>query len=106
MSHDETVGENEKGDKSVLPPSLVFEPPTEEGQQGQEGGRMPKTSLPARMSDLYQVPEQVLHIITLPPNLLPRATLRTPRRWCRFLISSSRELPRWPAVGGHQGGDH
>ena len=48
----------------MLPPSLVFEPPTEEGQQGQEGTRLPKTSLPARMSDLYQVLEQLLHGIT------------------------------------------
>ena len=55
-----TRGENERGeaDKKVLPPSLVFEPPTEEGQQQQQGAaRLPKTSLPARMSDLYQVLE-------------------------------------------------
>ena len=54
------AGENGTGeDKKALPPSLVFEPPPEEGQQQhQEGSRMPKTSLPARMSDLYQVIEQ------------------------------------------------
>ena len=43
---------------------------------------------------------------SLNPQILARATRRTPRRWWRCLISSSRELPRWPAVGGHQGGDH
>ena len=63
------VGENERGEadkKRVLPPSLVFEPPPEEGgqHQQQEGARVPKTSLPARMSDLYQVAEQLLHGIT------------------------------------------
>ena len=55
------AGENGTGaDKKALPPSLVFEPPPEEGQQ-QEASRMPKTSLPARMSDLYQVVHCLYH---------------------------------------------
>ena len=67
------VGENERGEvdkKRVSPPSLVFEPPPEEEdrhhhQQEEEGVRVPKTSLPARMSDLYQVAlKQLLHGIT------------------------------------------
>ena len=59
------VGDNETGkaDERTLPPSLVFEPPPEQGQQ-QEGGRVPKISLPARMTDLYQVAEQLQHRIT------------------------------------------
>ena len=73
------AGENGTGeDKKALPPSLVFEPPPEEAgqQQHQEGSRMPKTSLPARMSDLYQVVEQVSK-----NHVIPRATPKTPRRW-------------------------
>ena len=63
--HVEMAGENETGEevKKALPPSLVFEPPPEEGQH-QEASRMPKTSLPARMSDLYQVDEQLQHRMT------------------------------------------
>ena len=65
------VGENERGevDKGVSPPSLVFEPPPEEGgqHQQQEGARVPKTSLPARMSDLYQV---ALSMELLNPQIL------------------------------------
>ena len=62
----EMAGENETGEgKKALPPSLVFEPPPVEGQQQQqEASRMPKTSLPARMSDLYQVDEQLQHRMT------------------------------------------
>ena len=57
------AGEGETGEgKKALPPSLVFEPPAEEeGQQQQEAARMPKMSLPARMSDLYQVADQLQH---------------------------------------------
>ena len=61
--HVEMAGENETGEsKKALPPSLVIEPPPVE--QGQEAARMPKTSLPARMTDLYQVAEQLQHRIT------------------------------------------
>ena len=64
--HVEMAGEGETGEgKKALPPSLVFEPPAEEeGQQQQEAARMPKMSLPARMSDLYQVADQLQHRIT------------------------------------------
>ena len=81
------VGENERGevDKGVSPPSLVFEPPPEEGgqHQQQEGARVPKTSLPARMSDLYQVVELFFCIESLKSQIRPllRATQRTQRRW-------------------------
>ena len=63
--HIEMVGEKETGEsgKRALPPSLVFEPPPEEGRQ-EEAGRLPKTSLPARMSDLYQVTGQLQQRIT------------------------------------------
>jgi len=80
--------ENETGEgKKALPPSLVFEPPPVEGQQQQqEASRMPKTSLPARMSDLYQsYPEDTEEMVTVPDIVFTRASSlasggRTPRR--------------------------
>ena len=63
--HVEIAGEDETGEgKKALTPSLVFEPPPEEEGQQQEAARMPKMSLPARMSDLYQVADQLQHRIT------------------------------------------
>ena len=49
---------------------MVFEPPVEEGQQKEEA-RVPKMSLPARMSDLYQVTRNIhnmYYIYNFDPN--------------------------------------
>jgi len=88
FSHGEN--EREEADKRVSPPSLVFEPPPEEGgqqHQQQEGVRLPKTSLPARMSDLYQsYPEDTEEMVMEVPDIVfTRASSlasggRTPRR--------------------------
>ena len=78
---------------------MVFEPPVEEGQQKEEA-RVPKMSLPARMSDLYQVtrnisnfdpstpqsyPDDAEEMTTVPDIVFTRASsiasgVRTPRR--------------------------
>jgi len=80
-------GEDETGEgKKALPPSLVFEPPPEEEGQQQEAARMPKMSLPARMSDLYQsYPEDTEEMVAVPDIVFTRASSlasggRTPRR--------------------------
>ena len=58
-----SAGENEGvTEKKLSPPAVVFDPPPEDGVGGhQEGPRLPKTSLPARMSDLYQVVYHLYH---------------------------------------------
>ena len=78
---------------------MVFEPPVEEGQKMEEV-RVPKMSLPARMSDLYQVtrnisnidpstpqsyPDDAEEMATVPDIVFTRASsiasgVRTPRR--------------------------
>ena len=79
---------------------MVLEPPVAEGQQKMEEARVPKMSLPARMSDLYQVtrnisnfdpstpqsyPDDAEEMATVPDIVFTRASsiasgVRTPRR--------------------------
>ena len=86
-------------DHAVPPTTVVFEPPVEEGQKMEEA-RVPKMSLPARMSDLYQVtrnisnfdpstpqsyPDDAEEMATVPEIVFTRASsiasgARTPRR--------------------------
>ena len=74
--------ENETSKDRAVPPTVVFEPPVEEGQQKEEA-RVPKMSLPARMSDLYQVTQ---NISNFDPNT-PHSELPG---WCRGDDDSSR----------------
>jgi len=77
--------ENETSKDRAVPPTVVFEPPVEEGQQKEEA-RVPKMSLPARMSDLYQsYPDDAEEMTTVPDIVFTRASsiasgVRTPRR--------------------------
>ena len=58
-----SAGENEGvTEKKFSPPAVVFDPPPEDTGGHQEGPRLPKTSLPARMSDLYQVVHHLNHL--------------------------------------------
>ena len=58
-----SAGENEGvTEKKFSPPAMVFDPPPEDTGGHQEGPRLPKTSLPARMSDLYQVVHFLYHL--------------------------------------------